>query len=330
MSKCLVTGGAGFLGSHLVDKLINQGHEVVVIDNLSLGKRKFVNDKAEFYQKDITEYEEIKPLFYGADVVFHVAADPRLQASLENPTQSHKVNVTGTLNVLQASVEKDVDKVVFSSSGAIYGDQDELPISEDDQDDPNAPYPTHKLAGEKYMRLYSKLYDIDTVCLRYFNIYGPRKTTKGGHPMVIPAFLEQKQQGEPLIIVGDGEQTRDYVHVYDVVRANIKAWKSEFGSGDIFNIGSGIQVSVNEIAEIIGGETTHVPQRPGEVRFSEADISKAKEKLNWEPKVEFEDGMDQLMSYWGVSQDQENKSEDWKSDLQLEAEGIKHNSTLKI
>lgn len=322
MSKCLVTGGAGFLGSHLVDKLIDEGHEVVVIDNLSLGKQKFVNDKAEFYQKDITNLEEIKPLFYGADVVFHVAADPRLQASIDNPVRSHEVNVGGTLNVLQASVEKGVDKVVFSSSGAIYGDKEELPISEEADPDPNAPYPSHKLMGERYMDLYSKLHNIDTVCLRYFNMYGPRKTTKGGYPMVIPAFLEQKKEGEPLTIVGDGKQTRDYVHVFDAVRANISAWKSEYGDADIFNIGSGIQVSVNEIADIIGGEVTHVPEREGEIRFSEADISKAKEKLDWKPRIEFEQGLKDLMVCWEVSDDSKTKTETLDPELKQEVKQL--------
>ncbi|MFB6226546.1 MAG: NAD-dependent epimerase/dehydratase family protein [Candidatus Paceibacteria bacterium] len=322
MSKCLVTGGAGFLGSHLVDKLIDEGHEVVVIDNLSLGKEKFVNEEAEFYQKDITDLEEIKPFFYGADVVFHVAADPRLQASLENPVRSHEVNVRGTLNVLQASVEKGVDKVVFSSSGAIYGDKEKLPISEEAQPDPNAPYPAHKLMGEKYMEIYSKLHDIDTVCLRYFNIYGPRKTTKGGYPMVIPAFLEQRQEGKPMTIVGDGKQTRDYVHVFDVVKANIKAWKSGYGDADVFNIGSGIQVSVNEIADVIGGETKHIAEREGEIRFSEADISKAKEKLGWKPRIEFEQGLEDLMKYWGVSNGDKTKIESLDPQLERKVEQL--------
>lgn len=300
MSRCLVTGGAGFLGSHLVDNLIEEDHEVVVIDNLSLGKEKFLHEDVEFYNKNITNFEEIKPLFYDIDVVFHVAADPRLQASVNNPLQSYRVNVDGTINVAHASIAKGVDKFIFSSSGAIYGDKQDLPIPEEAEDDPKAPYPTHKLMGEQYLEMLSLFNHLEPVCLRYFNIYGPRKTTKGGYAMVIPTFLDQKQNGEPMTIVGDGEQTRDYVHVKDVVEANMSVWKSDVGGGEVFNIGSGIQVSVNEIADIIGGETQHVPERPGEIRYSCADISKAKKELGWEPEIDFEQGMEQLKEYWGV------------------------------
>jgi UDP-glucose 4-epimerase len=301
MSKCLVTGGAGFIGSHLTDQLIEDGHEVVVIDNFLLGKEENLNDEAEFYQKDIVDFHDIKPLFENVEVVFHVAADPRLPVSIEDPIHTHEVNVTGTVNVLTASKDHNVDRVVFSSSASIYGDQEELPISEDAEKKPKAPYPMHKLMGEQYMKMYSDLYDMNTTSLRYFNVYGPRKTTKGGYPMVIPIFLKQRLEGKPLTIVGDGKQTRDYVHVKDVVSANIKAWKSDIGNGEAFNIGTNTQVSVNEIAEIIGGETKTVPEREGEIRFAEADISKTKEKLNWEPKVDFEEGLKDLKEHWGVS-----------------------------
>lgn len=299
MSTCLVTGGAGFIGSHLTDKLIELDHEVKVVDKLTLGKKKFINDEAEFYQVDLRNFSELKPLFEGADVVFHLAAEPRMQITIEKPVSSHNVNVTGTLNVLEAAKESGVDKVVFSSSCAIYGEQ-ELPITEDSDPDPESPYGLHKLMGEQYCRLYSKLHDLPTINLRYFNVFGPRKLAEGGYPMVIPIFLDQKQKDEPLTIVGDGKQTRDYVHVSDVVKANIKAWQSEITNGKAFNIGSGIQVSVNEIADIVGGETTHIPERPGEMRFIEADISKATEKLDWEPQVEFEAGLNDLMEHWGV------------------------------
>ena len=298
MSKCLVTGGAGFIGSHLVDELIEQDHEVVVIDNLLLGKEKYINDKANFFGKDIRKLEEIKSIFSEVEVVFHLAAEPRLPISIEQPKHAHSINVEGTVNVLESARQQDVDSLIFSSTAAVYGDKEELPISEEATLEYKAPYGLHKAIGEEYSKLYSNFYDLNTVSLRYFNVYGPRKTAEGGYPMVIPIFLQQRQEGKPLTIVGDGKQTRDYVHVDDVVRANIRAWKSDVDNGNVFNIGAGTQVSVNEIAEIIDGESTHIPERKGEIRFSEADISKAKKRLDWEPQVDFEEGIEELKQWW--------------------------------
>ncbi|MFB6181992.1 MAG: NAD-dependent epimerase/dehydratase family protein, partial [Candidatus Magasanikbacteria bacterium] len=251
------------------------------------------------HKADIKDLEQIESYFKNVDVVFHLAAEPRLQLSVENPVDVHKINVTGTLNILEAANRMDVDEVIFSSTCAVYGDQ-ELPISEDVDENPKSPYGLHKLMGERYCDLYSRLYDLDTVILRYFNVFGPRKLAEGGYPMVIPKFLRQKQEDKPLTIVGDGKQTRDYIYVDDVVRANMRAWQAKGVSGEVFNVASGIQVSVNEIADIIGGPTTGIPERPGEMRFIEADISKAKKELDWEPQVEFEEGMDRLMEEWGV------------------------------
>ncbi len=294
MAKCLVTGGAGFIGSHLTDKLIELGHQVLVIDNLMLGKREFVNHQAQFHQVDIRNFDEIKPLFQDVEAVFHLAADPRLPLSVEDPISTHDINVSGTLHVLKASLDNSVKKVIFSSTCAVYGDQ-EPPIKEDYRPEPKSPYGLHKLMGEKYMKLFSELYNLHTVSLRYFNVYGPRKLAEGGYPMVIPVFLGQKKKKQPLTIIGDGKQTRDYVHVSDVVKANIKAWQSEVNEGEAINIGSGEQISVNQIAEMISGETVNIPERAGEMRFIEADISKAKKILDWEPTITFEQGLNQLM-----------------------------------
>ncbi|HRH23595.1 MAG TPA: NAD-dependent epimerase/dehydratase family protein [Candidatus Magasanikbacteria bacterium] len=300
MPKCIVTGGAGFIGSHLTDRLVELGHEVHVIDNLMLGKKEFVNPKAVFHQIDIRDEVELEKVFIGAEVVFHEAADPRLQVSIEDPVGTHEVNVTGTLNVLVAAKNTKVKKVIFASSCATYGDVP-LPISETAVQEPLSPYGLHKKMGEEYCRLFSQLYGLETVCLRYFNVFGPRKLDTGSYPMVIPTFLGQIKRGEVMTIVGDGEQTRDYVHVDDVVRANIQAWQEEVSNGEPINIGSGRQVSVNEVARAIGGESKNIPARAGEMRHIEANVAKAKTLLKWESTISIEEGIDALKKEWGIS-----------------------------
>lgn len=293
MSKLLVTGGAGFIGSHLVDKLVALGHEVIVVDNLMLGKKEFINKKAKFHKVDIRDGNKLKKIFKGVEAVFHLAADPRLQVSVEDPLTTHEINVTGTLNVLMAVKENRVEKVIFSSSCAIYGEQ-ELPIKENFLPKPLNPYGVQKLMGEEYCRLFSNLYGLKSVCLRYFNVFGPRKLATGAYPMVIPIFLDQRKKGKDLSIVGDGKSTRDYVHVKDVVEANIAAWKSSIHSGEPVNIGSGIQVSVEEIARLVGGPTVTLPPRPGEMRYIEANNRLAREVLGWQPTISLETGIQEL------------------------------------
>lgn len=300
MARCLVTGGAGFIGSHVAEKLIAEGHEVVVIDNLSLGKAEYVPSEAVFHEVDIRDFATIEPFFRGVDAVFHLAAEPRLPLSIEDPIGTHAVNVTGTLHVLEASRRAGVGKFIFTSTCAIFGDET-LPIGESATPCPKSPYGLHKLMGEGYVNLYCRLYGLKAVTLRYFNVFGPRKTAEGGYPMVIPVFLRQKKNGEPLTIVGDGEQTRDYVHVYDVVKANILAWQSDVVDGRPFHIGSGRETSVNEIAALIGGPTTNIPERVGEIRRIQADITQAKKILGFEPSVTLEEGIDNLKKEWGVS-----------------------------
>ncbi|MEK7625374.1 MAG: NAD-dependent epimerase/dehydratase family protein [Patescibacteria group bacterium] len=299
MSKLVVTGGAGFIGSHLADRLIAEGHEVVVVDNLMLGKKDFVNKKAKFFKVDIRDYKKLSKLFKNAEVVFHLAADPRLPVSIEDPIGTHEINVTGTLNVLMAAKENSVKKVIFSSSCAAYGEQP-LPIREELVPKPMSPYGLHKLIGENYCQLFSDLFKLETACLRYFNVFGPRKLATGSYPMAIPIFLSQRSEKKKLTIVGDGEATRDYIHVRDVVDANIRAWKSNVSDGRPINIGSGRQVSVNSIAKLIGGPTKNLPARAGEMRFIEADISLAKKLLGWYPTVTLEDGIAELKKEWGI------------------------------
>ncbi len=290
----LVTGGAGFIGSHITDTLLAQGHKVIVVDNLLLGKKEFVQPQVQFEQVDICDFDTLRSLMNGIDGVFHVAADPRLPISIENPRATHESNVNGTLNVLVAAKEAGVKKVVFSSTCAMYEDNQPLPLNELSRVNPESPYGLHKKIGEDYLRLFAKLYGLKTISLRYFNVYGPRKTADGGYPMVIPIFLKQRAQGVPMTIVGDGKQTRDYVHVRDVVQANILAMNSDIGDGRVFNIGSGRQISVNEIAEMIGGEKVYLPQRPGEMRFIQCDAAAAKAAFGWESTVVFEEGLEEL------------------------------------
>jgi nucleoside-diphosphate-sugar epimerase len=296
-TKTLVTGGAGFIGSHLTDKLIALGYEVIVVDNLMLGRREFVNPDAQFHQVDIREYAILRELCKGVDVVFHAAADPRLPISVENPLTTHDINVTGTLNVLLAAYEAGVKKVIFSSSCAVYGDQ-AIPFSENLPAQPLNPYGLHKFIGEEYCRLFSKMYNLTTVSLRYFNVFGPRKLDSGSYPMVIPIFLGQHKRGEKLTVVGSGEATRDYVYVSDVVEANIKAWQSDISDGRPINIGSGREVSVNQIAELIGGEIMHLPPRLGEMERVCADNTLARTLLNWQPTISLEQGLEILRKEW--------------------------------
>ena len=295
MSKILVTGGAGFIGSHVVDRLVADGHEVVVIDNLSTGDKNFVNPKAIFHEQDICEWEKIAPLFKGIEAVFHLAADPRLQMSIDHPLKTHATNVTGTVNVLWAAKQAGVKKVLFASSCTVYGDCPTIPLSEADCGNPMSPYGLHELMGEQYMRLFSSLFGLPTLCLRLFNVYGPRKKAGGAYPMVIPIFIQQKRNGEALTVVGDGEQTRDYVHVSDVVEAFMLAWQSPFADGRAINIAEGRQRSVNEIAALVGGAVEHISSRVGEMRFVEANTMAARELLTWKPKLRFEDGIRQLL-----------------------------------
>ena len=286
--KCLVTGGAGFIGSNLVDKLIEQGKEVIVIDDLSTGKIENINKKAEFHKIDITDPIEYH-IFDGVDVVFHTAAKARVQPSIEDPMSFNKVNIEGTLNILKKSVDCGVKRFVYSASSSAYGNSKNLPQKESDMPDPLSPYGVQKLVGELYCRTFSKVYDIETVSLRYFNVYGERQAHEGAYCMVMGVFAKQKLHGIPMTINGDGEQRRDFTYVGDVVDANIRASVSSLvGSGEVVNIGNGDNRSVNQIADMIGGERVHLNPKI-EPRETLADNSKAAELLGWVPTTEIED-----------------------------------------
>src|SRR4030042_4790610 len=289
--KVLVTGGAGFIGSNLVDALIERGFDVVVIDNLSTGKKENLNPKANFYQLDIRDLDAIKPAFKEVETVFHLAARPRVPFSIEFPIEAHTINALGTLNVLIASRDAKVKKFIYSSSSSVYGDQEKLPLEEKMIPEPKSPYAFQKLIGEKYCQLFHQLYGLPTVSLRYFNVYGPRISFEGSYILVLGVFLQQKITGEPLSIEGDGEQSRDFTYIEDVVRANILAMESDRGGeGEVINIGAGNNHTINKIAQLIGGEIIYKPARKGDIRHTLAHNQKAKELLNWEPIIHIEIG----------------------------------------
>lgn len=285
MKKVLVTGGAGFIGSNLVDALIERGDEVIIIDNLSTGKKEYINPRAKFFELDIRDLEKIKPVFKGVDYVFHLAAFARVQPSIDDPITSNDINLNGTLNVLEAAREAKVKKVIYSASSSAYGEQDEMPLHEDMPAHPISPYGLQKYIGELYCRLFNEVYGLPTVSLRYFNVYGRRQATEGAYCLVMGIFVRQRLNNEAMTIVGDGEQKRDYTAVSDVARANILAAESEkTGRGEVINIGRGRNYSVNELAAMIGGPVVHISPR-FEPRETLADTNRARVLLGWEPQI---------------------------------------------
>lgn len=298
--KVIVTGGAGFIGSHLTNALIERGYAVTVIDNLLTGKRERVHPNADFQKKDIREFDEITPFFKNAEFVFHTAALPRVQPSIQDPRTTHDINVTGTLNVLLAARDSGVKRVIYSASSSAYGNQEKLPLAEHMIPSPVSPYGLQKLQGEMLCSLFSKVYNLETVSLRYFNVYGPDASTEGAYALVIGKFLDQKKRGEKLTVVPDGKQSRDFTHVRDIVRANMLAAESLcVGRGEVINIGGGHNTTVLEIAELIGGPYIFIEPRL-EPKHTLADISRAKELLGWEPHVKFEDGIAELKKLYGL------------------------------
>lgn len=299
----LITGGAGFIGTNLAIELLKQGHQVRSLDNYSGGKLESrFQDGVEYIEGDILNMDDLNKAMKGIDGVFHMAALPRVVYSVEHPVETHNVNVNGTLNVLMAARDNGVKRVVFSSSSSAYGDQAVYPLKEDGVvKKPLAPYALHKYIGEHYCRLFAELYKLETVSLIYFNVYGSFCDPNGAYALVIGKFLQQKQKGQPLSIRGDGEMYRDYTHVVDVARANILAMtKDTVGKGETINVGNNNPYSVNQLAALIGGPTVTVPEMPGEMRYTRADNTKAKELLGWEPTIKFEEGVQALKKEWGV------------------------------
>lgn len=302
--KALITGGAGFIGSNLAEELLSEDWEVSILDNFASGKMSNVPLGAKVYQTDLRfkENEEtILSALKGVDHVFHLAALPRVQPSIEHPIEYHDANVNATLNILNLSKEAGVKKFILSSTSAVYGDTNEFPTSENAGIDPLSPYGLHKLVGEQYCALFSKLYDIKTVCLRYFNVFGKNMPLEGSYCLVMGVFAQQMLRGEPMTIRGDGEQKRDFVHVKDVARANILAAHSKkVGKGECINIGSGENRSVNQIADLMGTHRVNI-DAVIEPRVTLCDYSLAKKLLKWGPKYSVEDFIPEWMNELGLS-----------------------------
>ncbi|HLI81082.1 MAG TPA: NAD-dependent epimerase/dehydratase family protein [Candidatus Binataceae bacterium] len=292
----LVTGGAGFIGSNLVDELLARGHRVRVIDNFANGSRRNLSPRADLIEADIRDGESIKSAFDGIDCVFHVAALPRIPLSIAHPVETHMTNVVGTLNVLIAARDAKVRRVVYSGSSSVYGQQATMPLVETMTPNPLNPYALQKYVGEQYTRMFHRLFGMETLTLRYFNVYGPRMASEGAYVTVISAFLAARRRGEPLTIHGDGEQTRDFTHVSDIVAANVLAMDASVADGRAINVGAGHNISVNRIAELIGGPRIHAESRAGDMRNTRADTGEASRILGWRPQVSIEDGMRQLLA----------------------------------
>jgi len=306
--KAIVTGGAGFIGSNLVDRLVAEGHDVTVIDNESSDAHDhfYWNPLAKNYKYDITDVEKCNPLYEGVDCVFHLAAEARIQPCIVNPIKAVQANMLGTVSVLQCARQNGVKRVIYSSTSSAYGLKNTPPLVETMPNDCLNPYSVSKVGGEELCKMYSRLFGLETIIFRYFNVYGERQPLRGQYAPVIGIFLRQRAAGEAMTIVGDGNQRRDFTHVSDVVEANIlasqfkKPDQEEIIDGDckiyfplswgqVYNIGTGINYSINEIAAMMGGETVNIPPRLGESRVTLANSSKANRHLGWIPRVRLED-----------------------------------------
>ena len=288
MTKSLVTGGCGFIGSHIVDYLAKLGQEVVVVDNRSANNDRFYeNDQVKYLNADITDYSAMSAAMEGVDYVFHLAAESRLQPAIKNPIDAVTRNCVGTTVMLQAARNACVRRFVYSSTSSGYGNNP-APSVETQPDDCLNPYSASKVAAEKFCKMYTDLYGLDTVCLRYFNVFGERSPTRGQYAPVIGIFERQKEAGEPLTIVGDGSQKRDFVYVGDVARANYLAsiMPLKGHNGEVFNVGSGKNYSIQEIADLISPEQKYLPKREGEMETTLANIDKIKSVIGWVPEVD--------------------------------------------
>ncbi|MFH1690904.1 MAG: SDR family oxidoreductase [Candidatus Eisenbacteria bacterium] len=300
MSVMLVTGGAGFIGSHIAERLLELGHDLRILDNFSTGRRENLSsfeDGIEIIEADLRDVSSVERAVKGVEFVFHEAALASVPRSVSDPVSCNEVNVTGTLNLLVASRGAGVRRVVYASSSSVYGDDPELPKRENMTPSPESPYAVSKLAAENYCRAFSSLYGLECVSLRYFNVFGPRQDPGSEYSAVVPLFLTALFEGRQPVIYGDGEQSRDFTYVANVVDANILALSADGAAGETFNIACGCTATVNELLSRLQGITgasltaRHEDARPGDVKHSFADISKAKDVLGLAPKVSFEDGL---------------------------------------
>jgi UDP-glucose 4-epimerase len=301
--KCCVTGGAGFIGSNLVDELLLTGHEVIVLDNLSTGRLEnlqHVREGVQFERCDLSESGEWEERLQGVDWVFHLAALADIVPSIERPDEYYRANVTGTFNILEASRHASVKRFVYAASSSSYGMPDHFPTPENTKPQPQYPYALTKHLGEELVMHWNQIFGLPALSLRFFNVYGPRSRTSGTYGAVFGVFLAQKLASKPFTVVGDGEQTRDFTYVSDIVSALIKAVESRH-SQQVYNVGSGTTVSINRLVELLGGEKVYIPKRPGEPSCTFADIAKIQVELDWDPKISIEQGVEQLLEhieYW--------------------------------
>ncbi|GAV26220.1 Vi polysaccharide biosynthesis protein VipB/TviC [Carboxydothermus islandicus] len=306
MAKFLVTGGAGFIGSHIVERLVRDGAEVVVLDDLSSGNEENLTEvlnKITFIKGDVRDLDLLRKITEDVDYILHEAAMASVPASIDDPLKCHEVNVTGTINVLLSAKENGVKRVVYAASSAVYGNNETLPKKEDMYPEPLSPYAVSKYAGELYLQVFARIYGIEAVGLRYFNVYGPKQDPKSQYAAVIPKFIDALLKGMPPTIYGDGLQTRDFIFIDDVVEANMLALTARGASGKVFNIACGERISLNRlykvIKEIIGVdiEPVYAEARVGDVRDSLADISLARNILGFEPKVSLEEGLKKTVEW---------------------------------
>lgn len=304
--RVIVTGGCGFIGSHICEILISEGHEVIIIDNLSNGRLENIesfshSEKLTFVECDINDSKKINKYFKGVDWVFHFAALADIVPSIVDPFKYHNSNVTGTVSVLEASRKNNIKKFIYAASSSCYGIPENYPTKEIDKIDPKYPYALTKYLGEECVFHWSKTYKLPVTSMRFFNVYGTRSRTSGTYGAVFGVFLAQKINQKPFTIVGDGKQTRDFTYVTDVANACIMAAKSNESNGKILNVGSGNTYSINKLVDLLGGEKQYIPKRPGEPDCTFADISEIKETLNWSPKITLELGVKIMLKnidYW--------------------------------
>jgi len=300
----LVTGGAGFIGSNLVRGLLERGDTVRVLDNFSTGNRRNLEGLGvDVVEGELRSYERVHNAVRGANVVYHLGALGSVPRSVQDPLTSSAVNVEGTLNVLLAARDEGVRRVVYSSSSSVYGTRRDLPVTEQTPPDPISPYGVAKLAAERYCVSFSRVYDLETVVLRFFNVFGPRQSPLSQYAAVVPLFVTAVGRGEPVTIEGDGEQSRDFTYVSNVVDASISAAEAEGASGRIFNVSSGSPATVNQLAEAIGRivgkpvERNFAPPRTGDIRDSWADIAAARDALGFEPRIDLDEGLRRTVEY---------------------------------
>ncbi|MGH9406126.1 MAG: SDR family oxidoreductase [Terriglobia bacterium] len=307
MSLYLVTGGSGFVGSHVVDELLKRGEKVRALDNLLTGRREnlaHARDRIEFFEWDIRELDKIRPAFEGADYVVHLAALPSVPRSVEDPVTSNAINIDGTLNVLVAARDAKVKRLVFSASSSAYGDNPEFPRIETQTPRPLSPYALGKLAGEQYCRLFTELYGFEAVALRYFNIFGPRQNPYSPYTGVLTIFISSYLQGNTPTIFGDGEQSRDFTYVANCVEATLLACTAAGAAGKVINVGCGKQFTLNHtiamLNQIMGCEVKPAYGRPraGDVKDSLADISLARKLLGYHPRVSYEEGIEKTIDWY--------------------------------